>query len=642
MMAPGRVALVLMLGHLQLQFVGSYPNSSVEDALGNPVSLSIADLHRVIDLTASVARTTTTFTIHNHGTADASSVLVAVETAHRVAYMSFETADGTALSWHHHIVMAGNASPPPGYELYAVQVALSAGGSLDMTSYLVCAGAMGARPAAISQGEPQYMSYVDQLYVPSPYAVSGAQVTTLVLPTAPRRYPVLETVELQGNILTYGPFRATGAWAVASEPANRGVSDDDSYSGAGELRINFEHSAAPFFTVGALTRTVELSHWGGQLTISDRYQDLKHSGAKLHEQQGWSRLDYEKATHALASLPARFSVDQLQGMSVSALHELATKHNVDGYVVDDAMEAERPKEALIEVLMRKVSTRPETPARATSAWRQSNDNQVPRVPHRDGTISSFTVRLPTHATAGSVFFRDELGNVSTSHIERDSLVLRPRFPLTGGWRTSFETGYSAQLSNYLHVIGSGDSSSSDRTHVLTLSPGVGVGVCPQMDGIVAEEFILKIVLPEGAKDVAVHAPPGYFGLDGAAVATELRATSAATAMLGKWWGILDTVGRPLVVLSHSLLVEEHCFDTPIPTGPNGTGQCKRKEMWEQQPQLQVSYRFDATHLWWEPLQLVGLWGLLFCLFITCNLAGRFDLGGFDEDLCSVAAGLQQR
>lgn len=636
-MMAGRVALVLLLGHLQPQFACSDPQSSV-DAVGNPVSLSIVDLHRVIDLTASVARTTTTFTVHNHGAVDASSVLVAVATAHRVAYMSFETVGGTALSWQHHIGRAANASPA-GYELYDVQVPVSAGGSLDMTSYLVCAGAMAARPAAVSQGEPQHMSYVDQLYIPSPYAVSGAQVTTLVLPTAPRRYPVVEAVELQGSILTYGPFRATGAWAVASEPAVRGVRGNE----AGELRINFEHSAAPFFTVGALTRTVELSHWGAQLTVADRYQELKHSGARIHEQQGWSRLDYEKVTRAPASLPVSFSLDQLQGMRVAALQKLATKHGMDANAVDDAMEAERPKEALIEVLMRTFPMAPETPARGIS---RSIDNEVRRVPARDGTISSFTVRLPTHTLSGSVFFRDELGNVSTSHIERDSLVLRPRFPLTGGWKTSFETGHSAQLSSYLHVIGSGDSSTSGRMHMFTLSPGVGVGVCPRMDDIVAEDFTLKIVLPEGAKDVAVHAPPGYFGLDGAAVASEVRATSAATAMLGKWWGILDTVGRPVVVLSHSLLVEEHCFDTHVATAPNATGQWNRTEVPQRQLQLQVSYRFDSANLLWEPLHLVGLWGLLFCLLITCDLAGRLDLGGFDEESQPrkplVSRGVQQR
>lgn len=600
------VVLLVLLTQLQELLVSTQAGRPSANAVqGEPPAsdgvLSITELHRIIDLTTNVAQTTTTFTVRNRGAMDLSSVLVAVATTHRVAYMSFETADGKALSWQRHVGRAATVPLPVEYDLYAVTTLIPARGSLELTSYIVCAGAMAARPAAVSQGEPQYMSYRDQLYAPTPYAVSGVQVTELVLPTPPRHYPITATAVLRGRILKYGPLYAAGPWAVSSDPvASAGNFSGNAQSRAGELRINFEHNASPFFIVNALTRTVELSHWGGRLAITDRYHDLRHSGAKIHEQQGWSRLEHEKL------FP---------------------------------------------------TTGP------TSAWQQSNANHIKSsAVARDGTIRSFIVRLPARAIDGSIFFRDEVGNVSTSHIERSvngrdervnlsdrkaapaggrnaqpgsgrsepargqqmhSLVLRPRFPIVGGWKVSFETGYSTQLSDNLHIIDSSANGISDTgRYTLILSPGVGLGICPWMEGIVAENYTLKIVLPEGATDIAVHAPPGYFGLDGTAVANNTNATSTWTGVLGKWWSILDVVGRPVVVLSHSLLVEKHCSDAAFATAAEAKGLGKGKPVWQQQPQLQISYSFDCVNLMWEPVHLVGLWGLMFGFFATCDFVGR--------------------
>jgi hypothetical protein len=224
----------------------------------------------------------------------------------------------------------------------------------------------------------------------------------------------------------------------------------------------------------------------------------------------------------------------------------------------------------------------------------------------------------------------------------DLLVVRPRFPITGGWKVSFETGYSTQLSDNVHII---DSSVNDTTtssrYTLTLSPGVGVGICPWMEGIVAEDYALKIILPEGAKDIAVHAPPGYFALDGTAVADDANATSTSIGALGKWWGVLDAVGRPVIVLSHSLLVEKHCSDAALRTAADAMELGQGKAL-RQQPRLQISYRFDSVNLMWKPGHLVGLWGLLFCFFITCDLVGRVEGGsGAGRRIFSQTVSFQQ-
>jgi len=397
-------------------------------------SLTITEMRRAIDLTTSVARTTTTLTVRNDGAAEASSVLIAAGSTHRVAYLSFERVDGRGVLLGYSKRQGGDAVPP-GYELYAVDVSVPAGGgTVELVAYVACVEAMVARPAEISQGEPQFVDYIDQLYIPSPYAVSGTQLTEIVLPTAaaPRRYPAPQHAALDGNILTYGPFHATPAWAVRSEAAadSGGSSDSEGGGGsaaaaaaAGKLWLNFEHNA-PFFRIRALTRTVELSHWAGRLAVEDRYEDLLHSGARLRG--GWSRLDYSRRSASAWQSPAGGGGGGGGGESGSS----------------------------------------------GGGGRE------------DGTISSLSVRVPAHAL-GSVFFRDELGNVSTSYIhtaagadtghatakkkeeekeEKEqegevlvSLVLSPRYPLIGGWKTSFETGYTAPLAEYLRV-----SSSSSR------------------------------------------------------------------------------------------------------------------------------------------------------------------------------------
>jgi oligosaccharyltransferase complex subunit alpha (ribophorin I) len=59
--------------------------------------------------------------------------------------------------------------------------------------------------------------------------------------------------------------------------------------------------------------------------------------------------------------------------------------------------------------------------------------------------------LPAAAT--DAYYRDEIGNISTSHMKilSDSveLDLRPRFPLFGGWKTRYVIGYNVPSYEYL-------------------------------------------------------------------------------------------------------------------------------------------------------------------------------------------------
>lgn len=67
----------------------------------------------------------------------------------------------------------------------------------------------------------------------------------------------------------------------------------------------------------------------------------------------------------------------------------------------------------------------------------------------------FQTVLPAAAT--DVYYRDEIGNISTSHMRvlSDSveLDLRPRFPLFGGWKTHYVLGYNVPSYEYLFYSG---------------------------------------------------------------------------------------------------------------------------------------------------------------------------------------------
>ena len=61
------------------------------------------------------------------------------------------------------------------------------------------------------------------------------------------------------------------------------------------------------------------------------------------------------------------------------------------------------------------------------------------------------------ASARDVYYRDEIGNISTSNLrEQDDSVeleLRPRFPLFGGWKTHYYIGYNVPSYQYLYENG---------------------------------------------------------------------------------------------------------------------------------------------------------------------------------------------
>ncbi|XP_068646870.1 dolichyl-diphosphooligosaccharide--protein glycosyltransferase subunit 1A-like [Aristolochia californica] len=179
-----------------------------------------------------------------------------------------------------------------------------------------------------------------------------------------------------------------------------------------------------------------------------------------------------------------------------------------------------------------------------------------------------TARLPPRAH--SVYYRDHIGNISTSHLWGDSrkteLEIEPRYPMFGGWHTSFTIGYGLPLQDFLFQ--------SEGKRYLNISLG-----CP-MDEVVINSLIVKVVLPEGSMDISVSVP----------------------FPTKQWQEIkyshLDITGRPVFVLQKSNVVPEH------------------------NQYFQVYYKFNSLALLQEPFMLIiGI----FLLFVTCIVYVHSDL-----------------
>ncbi|KAF6167851.1 hypothetical protein GIB67_027629 [Kingdonia uniflora] len=146
-------------------------------------------------------------------------------------------------------------------------------------------------------------------------------------------------------------------------------------------------------------------------------------------------------------------------------------------------------------------------------------------------VSSFKhllARLPPRVH--SVYYRDGIGNISTSHLRSDSkkseFEIEPRYPLFGGWRATFVIGYGVPLQDFLFE-------SFDGRRYLNFSFG-----CPLVDTVV-DKLTLKVVLPEGAQDPSAVVP---FPVE---------------QHLETSYSYLDVVGRTVVVLEKENVSPDH-------------------------------------------------------------------------------------
>lgn len=94
-------------------------------------------------------------------------------------------------------------------------------------------------------------------------------------------------------------------------------------------------------------------------------------------------------------------------------------------------------------------------------------------------------------TATDAYYRDVIGNISSSFLRKEStkqhFELQMRFPMFGGWKNEFYLGYNLPISHYVTHDG--------NRHTLKVKFG------PAMKDLAIDNYIIRFILPEGAKDV---------------------------------------------------------------------------------------------------------------------------------------------
>ncbi|KAL2091384.1 hypothetical protein ACEWY4_013647 [Coilia grayii] len=185
------------------------------------------------------------------------------------------------------------------------------------------------------------------------------------------------------------------------------------------------------------------------------------------------------------------------------------------------------------------------------------------------SVKSFKTILP--ASAQDVYYRDEIGNISTSHLQvlEDSVEVevRPRFPLFGGWKTHYIIGYNLPSYEYLYTLGD--------QYALKMR-----FVDHVYDDQVIDSLTVKLILPEGARNIHMDTP---------------YTVNRDSDQLH--YTYLDTFGRPVLVATKSNMVEQHIQD------------------------MVVHYTFNKILMLQEPLLVVGAF---YILFFTVIIYVRLD------------------
>jgi oligosaccharyltransferase complex subunit alpha (ribophorin I) len=148
-------------------------------------------------------------------------------------------------------------------------------------------------------------------------------------------------------------------------------------------------------------------------------------------------------------------------------------------------------------------------------------------------VRDLTFSLPPGAK--DPYFTDVIGNVSTSrfrpgHKSRDSVLeVKPRYPLFGGWKYPFTVGWNVDAGAFLKSL-------SSNKFILSVPFLDGP---KQAEGVSYGEITLRVILPEGAKNIIWE--------------SEVVVASAEIVLHQTF---MDTLGRTTLVLTVRNAVDE--------------------------------------------------------------------------------------
>jgi len=227
-------------------------------------------VHRFIDISSHIASTITSIEVKNEASQASSRYTVAVPStrAESLAYISLETTQGNVSFVREPAAASG------GHMLFHAPLVLAPGETAAAKIYTSFVGLLAPLPASIAQNENQLVKYTDTHHFYSPYRSQEEETTVELGTTVIESRSSLPPSKVAGSSLRYGPYKATTAFS----------------SGGAGLHVHYECNR-PFVTMTSVERRVEVSHWGGAVSISDDYGVL-HSGAVL--KGPFSRFEYQR------------------------------------------------------------------------------------------------------------------------------------------------------------------------------------------------------------------------------------------------------------------------------------------------------------------------------------------------------------
>lgn len=116
------------------------------------------------------------------------------------------------------------------------------------------------------------------------------------------------------------------------------------------------------------------------------------------------------------------------------------------------------------------------------------------------TSSLQEVNLVLPRTARNIHYRDDIGNISSSHARRDDrgyvlVQLHPRYPMLGGSNADWKLSYDVPTKTALKV-----DTDDPGLHVLNIT------MSPPVVRTFTSKLVAEVVLPEGAYDIQLKAP----------------------------------------------------------------------------------------------------------------------------------------
>lgn len=192
-----------------------------------------------------------------------------------------------------------------------------------------------------------------------------------------------------------------------------------------------------------------------------------------------------------------------------------------------------------------------------------------------GGPSFRTLKATLPLQASDIYYRDVIGNISTSQVKYQrtitELEIEARYPIFGGWKTSWYQGYNVPLSTV--------ASYDDKSGKYSLKLPLGI----PFDNTVAENLKIKIVLPQFSSNIKYE--------------TNTQIASSAMSERHTFLDIEFFHGRPVIVLDYKNFV------TP-----------------EHDSVITVTYELNSITLLYKPLYVSGVF---FACFVIYIISARF-------------------